>query len=235
VRQVLPIALIALVAAGFYAGAVLRADLGIEWSVQAVQAFVLGLGLKAPLIFVGLMTFRQFFFLPSGVVLTAGGVLFGAALGTLLGGLGIVLSALLLFFLARGMGSGWVHSRLRARFRSFDRRARAAGPVVVGLMTGHPMGVMTPFHLAAGVSGISWFAFLVVILVAGPIRAATYAYLGSNLLDVGSARFWLASALLVVLALLPLAHPKLRQRGLRLLGRRLPARELAADREREGG
>ena len=153
-RRALPIALIFLVAAGFYAGGALRADLGIEWSAQAVQAFVLGLGLKAPFIFVGLVTFRQFFFLPSGVVLTAGGLLFGAALGTLLGGIGIVLSALMLFFLARGMGSGWVRSRLRARFRSFDRRARTAGPVVVGLMTGHPMGVMTPFHLAAGISPV---------------------------------------------------------------------------------
>jgi uncharacterized membrane protein YdjX (TVP38/TMEM64 family) len=232
VHRLLPIALIALVAGGYYAGAVLRADLGIEWSVQAVQAFVLGLGLKAPLIFVGLVIFRQFFFLPSGVVLTAGGLLFGAALGTLLGGIGIVLSALMLFFLARGMGSGWVRSRLRARFRSFDRRARTAGPVVVGLMTGHPMGVMTPFHLAAGISGVSWLAFLVVVLVAGPIRAATYAYLGASLLDVGSARFWLASGLLVALALLPLAHPKLRRWGLRLLARGLPGRGLAADRER---
>jgi len=235
VHRVLPIALIALVAGGFYAGAVLRADLGIEWSPQAVQTFVLGLGLKAPLIFLGLVTFRQFFFLTSGVLLTAGGLLFGAALGTLLGGIGIVLSALMLFFLARGMGSGWVRSRLRERFRSFDRRARTAGPVVVGLMTGHPMGVMTPFHLAAGISGISWLAFLVVVLVAAPIRAATYACLGASLLDVGSARFWLASGLLVALALLPLAHPKLRRRGLRLLARGLPARGLAADREREEG
>jgi uncharacterized membrane protein YdjX (TVP38/TMEM64 family) len=233
VRRVLPIALIALVAGGFYAGATLRADLGIEWSPQAVRAFVLGLGLKAPLIFLGLVTFRQFFFLTSGVLLTAGGLLFGAALGTLLGGAGIVLSALLLFFLARGMGGGWVRSLLRERFRSFDRRARTAGPMVVGLMTGHPMGVMTPFHLAAGVSGISWLAFLVVVLVAGPIRAATYAYLGANLLDLGSARFWLASALLVALALLPLAHPKVRREGLGLASRLSSAAGLASGRERE--
>ena len=232
-RHVLPIALIALVAAGFYAGAVLRADLGIEWSPQAVQAFVLGLGLKAPLIFVGLVTFRQFFFLTSGVLLTAGGLLFGAALGTLLGGIGIVLSALLLFLLARGMGGEWVRSRLRGRFRSFDRRARTAGPVLVGLMTGPPMGVMTPFHLAAGISGISWLVFLVVVLVAGPIRAATFAYLGANLLDVGSLGFWLASALLVALALLPLAHPKLRREGLGLASRLSLSAGRAADRERE--
>ena len=232
-RYVLPIALIALVAGGFYTGAALRADLGIEWSPQAVQAFVLGLGLKAPLIFIGLVAFRQFFFLTSGVLLTAGGLLFGAALGTLLGGIGIVLSALLLFLLARGMGGEWVRSRLRNRFRSFDRRARTAGPVLVGLMTGHPMGVMTPFHLAAGISGISWLVFLVVVLVAGPIRAATFAYLGANLLDIGSAGFWLASALLVVLALLPLAHPKVRREGLGLAGRLSPALGRAADRERE--
>jgi uncharacterized membrane protein YdjX (TVP38/TMEM64 family) len=195
---------------------------------------VLGLGLKAPLIFVGLVTFRQFFFLPSGVVLTAGGLLFGAVLGSLLGGIGIVLSALLLFLLARGMGGEWVRQRLRGRFRSFDRRARTAGPVLVGLMTGHPMGVMTPFHLAAGISGISWLAFLLVVLVAGPIRAATYAYLGANLLDLGSPGFWIASAVLVALALLPLAHPKVRREGLGLASRLSPAPGPAAGRERQG-
>jgi uncharacterized membrane protein YdjX (TVP38/TMEM64 family) len=99
-------------------------------------------------------------------------------------------------------------------------------------MTGHPMGVMTPFHLAAGISGVSWLAFLVVVLVAGPIRAVAYAYLGANLLDAGSARFWLASALLVALALLPLAHPKVRRGGLGLVGRLSPAPGPASDRER---
>ena len=144
-----------------------------------------------------------------------------------------MLSALLLFLLARGMGGEWVRSRLRDRFRSFDRRARTAGPVLVGLMTGHPMGVMTPFHLAAGISGISWLAFLAVVLVAGQIRAATYAYLGANLLHVGSPGFWLASALLVALALLPLAHPKLRREGLGLVSRLFHSAGRAADRERE--
>ena len=72
-----------------------------------------------------------------------------------------------------------------------------------------------------------------VVLVAGPIRAATFAYLGANLLDIGSAGFWLASALLVALALLPLAHPKLRREGLGLASR-LPVPGLASDRERKG-
>jgi uncharacterized membrane protein YdjX (TVP38/TMEM64 family) len=52
----------------------------------------------------------------------------------------------------------------------------------------------------------------VAVLVGGPVRAASYSFLGAHILDVGSAGFWLASALLVGLALTPLAHPKLRQR-----------------------
>jgi uncharacterized membrane protein YdjX (TVP38/TMEM64 family) len=211
-RRALPIVLAGLVAAAFVAGGRIRADLGIEWSAEAVRFWVAGLGLQAPLVFVGLVTFRQFLLVPSAVLLTAGGLLFGVGLGAILGGAGIVLSASLLFWLARAMGDEWVRPRLHARFEAFERRAETAGPMLIGLMTGHPMGMMTPFHLAAGVSGVSWLAFLAAVLVAGPIRAAAYSFLGANLLEVGSGRFWIASALLVVLALLPLAHPRVRQR-----------------------
>jgi uncharacterized membrane protein YdjX (TVP38/TMEM64 family) len=211
-RWALPIALLLLVAAAFAAGVGLRSDLGIEWSVESVRAWVLSLGVKAPVIFVGLVTFRQFLLLPSAVVLTAGGLLFGALAGAVLGGVGIVLSASLLFFLARLLGDGWVRPRMHARFPSFERRAETAGPLLIGLMTGHPMGVMTPFHLGAGVSGISWLAFVGVVLLTGPVRAASYALLGAHLLEVGSAGFWLASAAMLAVVLLPLAHPVVRAR-----------------------
>ena len=220
-RLVLPFALLLLVAGAFAAGVGLRSDLGIEWSVESVRAWVLGLGVKAPVLFVGLVTFRQFLLLPSAVVLTAGGLLFGALAGAVLGGVGIVVSALLLFSLARVLGDGWVRPRLHARFPSFERRAETAGPLLIGLMTGHPMGVMTPFHLGAGVSGISWLAFFGVVALTGPLRAACYAFLGAHLLEVGSAGFWLASAAMLAVALLPLAHPMVRAR---IFSRSSPAR-----------
>jgi uncharacterized membrane protein YdjX (TVP38/TMEM64 family) len=211
-RRILPFALLALLAAVFAAGQGFRGSAGFELTPESLRAYVAALGVVAPLAFVAIVTFRQALLLPSAIALTAGGLIFGPGLGALLGGSGILISATMLFFLARAMGGQWVHRRLHERFRAFEQRAEVAGPVVIGMMTGHPMGVMTPFHLAAGVSGIPAGVFLAVVAIAGAIRAATYAFLGAQLAEVGSVGFWLATAALVAVALLPLAHRGVRRR-----------------------
>ena len=74
------------------------------------------------------------------------------------------------------------------------------------------MGPMSPFHWAAGLSSIPWLPFLVAIGVAGCLRAFAYAYFGSTLLEAGSTEFFGATAFLVAVALLPLAHRGVRRR-----------------------
>ncbi len=211
-RWIRPLLIGVAVVGVFWGASLLRASIGIEWSATSIQTYVAGLGIKAPLIFLGLVAFRQVLLIPSAIVLTAGGLLFGVAMGTLLGGAGIVMSGCICFLLARFMGGEWVHERLQARVGRYDERANAAGPILVGLMTAHPLGLLTPFHLAAGVSGMSLLVFLATVLLAGPIRAASYSVLGSSLVEIGSPRFYLASAVLILIALLPIAHPKVRKR-----------------------
>ena len=89
-RRVMP-ALLAFFAVTFTAGWLVRDGLGIELSTHALQDFVRGMGWKAPAIFLGLLTFRQFIFLPAIVILPVGGLCFGTTLGTILGATGIVL------------------------------------------------------------------------------------------------------------------------------------------------
>ncbi|TDJ14786.1 MAG: TVP38/TMEM64 family protein [Deltaproteobacteria bacterium] len=211
-RRIRPLLIGIAIVAVYWGASLLRASMGIEWSATSIQTYVAGLGIKAPLIFFGLVAFRQVLLIPSAIVLTAGGLLFGVGMGTLLGGAGIVLSGCICFLLARGMGGEWVHERLQARVSQYDERANAAGPMLVGLMTAHPMGLLTPFHLAAGVSGMSLLVFLATVLLAGPIRAASYSVFGSSLVDIGSPRFYVASGVLILITLLPFAHPKVRKR-----------------------
>ncbi|MFT5696288.1 MAG: putative membrane protein YdjX (TVP38/TMEM64 family) [Myxococcota bacterium] len=192
----------------------LRLEVGMEWSAESIRETVSELGWLAPAGFIVLVMFRQVMVLPSMLVLTSAGLLFGAPLGTLYGGIGLTLNALILFLTARLLGRDWVLPRLRARYPDFERHANTAGPMVIALMTGHPMGVLTPFHLAAGITGISGIRFLAVVGTAAIFRAACFSFLGANLLDFGSPRFWLASGLLVGVALLPLAHPGLRAKFL---------------------
>ena len=82
------------------------------------------------------LTNGQFLLMPSWLVLAAGGLAFGAALGTLLGGLGIVLSALLGFTLARTLGREWLRLRMGERLAQLERYSQRIGPVLVGLAVG---------------------------------------------------------------------------------------------------
>lgn len=207
-----PLLVLALVVAALWGAQLLRKSLGLEWSAESIQQTVKGFGLWAPFAFLVLVMFRQLMALPSMLVLTSAGLLFGAGLGTLLGGVGIALNACVLFGLARLMGRDAVLPRLHARWPDFEARAQTAGPPFIALMTGHPAGVLTPFHFAAGVSGMSWLGFVAIVLPAATFRAACYSFLGSQLLDPGSSGFWVASGVILTVSLLPLAHPRVRER-----------------------
>ena len=207
-----PLLLVALIAGLFAAGYVARDELGIEFSRESVESLVSGLGWKAPAIFVGLVSFRQFLGLPSMLILSAGGAVFGAGAGTALGALGILISASFGYTVARGAGRDWLRGRLGARADDFQRRAGAAGPFVVGVVTAHPAGPMTPFHWGAGFASVPVIPFLVGVAMGSPVRAFLYSFFGSTLFEPGTQRFLVASVALVAVALLLLAHRGTRRR-----------------------
>ena len=195
----------------------LRQHLDIEWSAESIQETVARAGVLAPLGFIALVLIRQLLAIPSVLVLTSAGLLFGAPLGALIGGVGISLNALLIFAMARFMGRDWILPRVERRYPDFERRAMAAGPFLVFVMTAHPMGVLTPIYLAAGVTRMKLWVFLLSLIPAALFRAGCYAFLGAYLLEPGSPRFWSAMAVLLMASILPLTHPGFRRRlfGLR--------------------
>jgi uncharacterized membrane protein YdjX (TVP38/TMEM64 family) len=210
-QRVLPYALIVLVVALFGVGYALRGQLDLEVSVEAIRLFVDELGWIAPPIYVGLVTFRTFLFLPSWAVLIAGGLCFGVGVGALLGGLGLIVSALYQFAVARSIGQEWVRPRMTPRVRELERRVQRLGAVVVGLCTAHPVGPLTPVHVAAGLSSMALFSFGIAVVIAAPARSFVLALFGESLLDPGSPRFLAATGVLVAVSVIPLAHPWVRR------------------------
>lgn len=206
-----PLALVAIVTAAAAAGRVVRAQMGVDLSPEAIRSWVDGLGWKGPAFFLLVVIFRQFLALPSGVLLPVGGLCFGALLGTTLGASGIIVSGFMGFALTRLLGRQWALAHLRGLSYVEQRVARAGAPAV-WLMTAHPFGMMTPFHWGAGLTSISLVGFGAAVVLGGPIRAATYSFFGATLVDLGSPRFYLASAVLLAVTLLPLAHPAIRRR-----------------------
>ena len=188
----------------------LRGYLGLELSPEGVEAWVNDLGWYGPVIFVALLTFRSFVLLPSAIILSAGGLIFGVVLGTLLGSIGLMLSGIFQFGVARGIFRA---RGVRDDAATADRgRLTHAGAIGVGVVTAHPLGPMTPVHFGAGISTMSAATFVIAVVLAAPVRSFGFSYFGTSLAEVGSAQFYLATGLLTSMIVLPLLHPRTRNR-----------------------
>jgi uncharacterized membrane protein YdjX (TVP38/TMEM64 family) len=194
------------------AGRELRDALGLGTEVDAIRDWVRSFGWRGPVTFVGIVTFRQLLFLPAFVLLTAGGVAFGAAAGTGLGTLGIVGSAAMSFAIARAAGREWMPQRLRVPLYWLESRGDRTGLWLVALATAYPLGPMLASHWAAGFSRLAAPGFLASVAAAAPIRAGILSSFGATLLAWGGVRSTVALLLLLLAVLLPLLHPRVRAR-----------------------
>ncbi len=209
----------------------LRRAIGIDLDPETMRAAVESLGIWAPLAFVGIVVFRIPLLVPSALVLIVGGLLFGTALGTLYGAIGLVVSALVVFLTARWTGRAPIEARIPERLRYVvDIAASRAGAVFIAVGSAYPMSPITSYHLIAGATGMSIPLFLVAAVVGCAGRAALYTYFGNSLLEAEPTQMAIAGGLLLVALLLPLAFPISRAWLLDALAVRRP-KAVAPDRD----
>ena len=217
-RKVRAVLVLVLAAALFWVGHELRGQWG-GLSVESLRKWVDGAGWTAPVLYLAVLAVRPFLLLPTFIVLPAGGACFGLAAGTLLGAVGVTLSALLQFALARGFGRETVRRRFGESLGKVRQRIETAGPLVVAFVTAHPTGPMTAFHWGAGLASVSLVSFTAAVAVGAMTRAFLYSFFGASLAEPDSPLLYLAAALLLAFFLLPVVHRGFRER---LFGR-LPA------------
>ena len=135
-------------------------------------------GWLAPAAYVVVASMRIFLGLPSWVVMSAGGLLFGVWGGFVWGLVGFNVGAALAFGIARGLGRDAVAARLRGRAIRADEYVRARGAPWMALYTAVPISVLTPAHMAAGLSGMAAVGFLVAVFAGLIPRMALYSFFG---------------------------------------------------------
>jgi uncharacterized membrane protein YdjX (TVP38/TMEM64 family) len=206
-RRFLVAAVVAIaVAMGWY----LRARSGIEWDLETARELVEAMGFWAPGIFIVLVTFRLVFLVPSQIMLTVGGICFGFLWGTVYGAIGVTLSGILAFGLARYLGDDLLRRRVSpALQRALDVASRRMGALLVTIGTAYPIGPLTGYHLGAGLTGMSLSLYLSALVPGALIRASLFTFLGSRVAELGIREAW--PAFLIVSAFLaPLLHPRVR-------------------------
>lgn len=153
----------------------------------------------APLVFVAVLVLRPFLLLPSWMVMTAGGALFGIVEGSLLCSIGGLLSGGLVFALARALGRPTAERLIGARLRRVDAALRDRGAGVVAAYTAFPATPLAVAQIALGLSAMRPGAFLLATLCGMLPRTVLLAWLGDALMRT----HWLqaATAFAILLAL----------------------------------
>jgi len=197
----------------------LRRALGLELDPESLRGAVRGMGIWAPLAYIGIVAFRVPLGLPSQLVLVGGGLVFGTMAGTLYGAVGLLLSALALFVGARWAGRDAVEARVPERLRPIlDVASSRVGVIFMAIGTGYPLGPITVYHLIGGVTAMPFPHFAVSVAVGCVIRAAIFTFFGSSLVSGQLERLLQAAAVLLLAVLLPLAFPRPRAWLLQALG-----------------
>jgi uncharacterized membrane protein YdjX (TVP38/TMEM64 family) len=170
----------------------------IELDPAALRDRIERLGWLGPLAFLLAAAIRQFLVLPSGVVMAAGGLLFGTLGGIVLGTLGFTANALFTFGVARAFGREAVRNRMGERIGRIDGWLSRRGARWIGLYTALPATPLTPIHATAGLTGISTAAFAGSVVLGLLPRTAAFSFFGDSFASGDWRRVGAAAVVLAV-------------------------------------
>ncbi|MGH0035277.1 MAG: TVP38/TMEM64 family protein [Myxococcota bacterium] len=178
----------------------LRIRHGVDLDPAALRTWIESQGWRAPLVFVLAASLRIFLVLPSWVVMSAGGLLFGVIGGTVFGTVGFALGSVLVFGLARSLGRDAVEGRLSGGLARMDRYLKRRGARWLGFYTALPVSPLTPAHAAAGLSGMSIRSFSLGVVVGLVPRTGLFSYFGDTLASGDAGRITVALVVVAVAA-----------------------------------
>ncbi len=190
--------------------------------VTALEAWVVGTGAAAPLLFIGLYALATVLFLPGSVLTLAGGALFGPVWGTLYNLAGATLGAVVAFVVARYLASNWVQARIEAgaggRIERLVKGVEAEGWRFVAFTRLVPLFPFNLLNYALGLTRIPLLHYTLASVIFMLPGALAYTYLGfagreavaggEGLIRNGL----IALALLAVVAFLPRLVARLREK-----------------------
>jgi uncharacterized membrane protein YdjX (TVP38/TMEM64 family) len=169
-----------------------------------LQAQLQGLGPWAPAWFFCLKVLTVIFALPSAPVTIAGGVIFGFWAGLFLNISAATGGAALTFWLSRRLGRVEIEKRLRGRLHALDAQLSTHGLWAMLFLRLVPLFPFNAINYGAGLTGISFRAYVLGTLIGITPGAAVFTGLGVAAHEASWSKAGLALGALGLLALLPI-------------------------------
>ncbi len=171
-------------------------------SVDDLRGFMESSGWAAPLLFVVGYAVATVFLVPGVALTVLGGVVFGAAIATLLVVVGATLGAVAAFAIARQLGRERVQRLVGGRLRRADEWIGRKGFGTILLLRLVPLVPVNALNYAAGLSGVSPRDYAAATAVGIVPGSFAYASLGGAMDEPWSPGFFAALALVLGVAVL---------------------------------
>lgn len=168
---------------GLFAMLVVAVAAGAWWyrallTIDALEAWVLGLGVWAPIGYAAIYATATVAMVPGGFFDALGGAIFGPVLGSLVNLCGGSVGAALAFLVARYVAGNWVEQRGGARVNGIKRSVEAEGWRFVAMVRLVPIFPYNIFNYLLGLTRIPFWQYIVTsVLCMAPITVA-YTWIG---------------------------------------------------------
>ncbi len=193
-----------------------------QFNLRAIQATIQGYGVWAPLVFIGLYIAATILFLPGSVLTIAGGLIFGAYIGTAYNLIGAVIGSTGSFLIARYIASDWVQRKTGSgRMKQLMDGVEKEGWKFVAIVRLVPIIPFNLLNYALGLTPVRLLHYIIASAVFMLPGTFAYTYVGS----LGEAfvhgggkeivtKVSIALGLLILLACIPWLVKRLRKNNL---------------------
>jgi uncharacterized membrane protein YdjX (TVP38/TMEM64 family) len=183
--------------------------------IAAVQDWIRSAGAAAPLLYLSGYVAGALLFVPRPLLTIAGGLLFGAVLGTALAVLGATIAALISFLVARAVGRDLLTARSgRARLAKVDDLLRRRGWLAVAYLRLLPMIPFAVVNYGCGLTSLPISHFVVGTAVGSLPGTALLVVAGGSLTNPTSPAFFVPVTIAAVTGLIGLLLSRRRRPGL---------------------
>lgn len=169
-----------------------------------LRNWILSFGLWSPVIYILVYTVRPLIFFPASVLSIAGGLAFGAWMGTLYTIIGATLGAMLSFYVAKTMGKSLVQKEWTGKAGDIQSQMEQNGFFYVLLFRFIPVINFDLISYAAAFAKVRFTSFTLATLIGIIPGTFAYNFLGSSFVTGDPKIIILASAVFIVLTVVPI-------------------------------
>jgi uncharacterized membrane protein YdjX (TVP38/TMEM64 family) len=175
----------------------------LHLSPEGIKAWILSFGWAAPVLFILIYAVRPLILFPASILSLTGGLAFGPVWGTVYTIVGATMGAVLSFWLARFLGNKFVRIRLKENWDKFEKQLQQKGFIYILLLRLIPIFPFDLISYGAGVSKVSFSAFLFGTLLGIIPGTFAYNFLGSSFLQEKTSYIIIAAVVFVLVTLIP--------------------------------